>query len=96
MAKTHFFEAIPAKLRFKIFLSYHDLYKKTFQIIIFLITPFGAPLLQILGPPLTGGPGQIASFAHSPPLGGPDWQSKARNNVFYEQRTSKNLLLIKH
>jgi hypothetical protein len=27
---------------------------------IFLITPCGAPLLQILGPLLTGGPGQIA------------------------------------
>ena len=68
MAKTHFFEAIPAKLRFKIFLSYHDLYKTRSKLLFFLITPFGAPFANC-GAPFNWVPGQISSFA--PPSGRP-------------------------
>ena len=53
-AKSHFFGPIPVKLRSKRFLSYHYLYKNRSKYF-FLITPFGAPLLQILGLPSTGG-----------------------------------------
>jgi hypothetical protein len=57
---------------------------------------FWGPPFANFGAPFNWGPGVNCLFCPLPPSGGPDWQSKARNNVFYEQRTSKNLLLIKH
>ena len=91
---AHFFEAIPAKLRFKIFLSYHNLYKKTFQIIIFFNYTFWGPFANF-GAPFNWGPGANCLFCRLPPLGGPDWQSKALNNNFTSRERLKTYL-IKH
>jgi hypothetical protein len=60
------FGPISVKFRSTNFSSYHYLYQKTFQIIFLLI-------VQILWPPSTGGPGQIAPFASPPSLKGSDF-----------------------